>query len=77
MSFVGVSPGSDINIKFEITTSNILTSTFLAVSSDETKFKSGKLYISSLYGVNYTALEGNIDIASAQMGKKQYINRKK
>ena len=30
-----------------------------------------------MYGVNYTALEGNIDIASAQMGKKQYINRKK
>ena len=77
MDFSGVPPEADIMIKFEIRTPNVLTTTFVAVSSNETKFKTQKLAPSSLYGVNYTALQLSLDIAMLQLGKTQYINRKK
>ncbi len=77
MDFSGVAPEAEINIKFVITTHNVLTTTFLAVDYNETRFKSGKIAPVSLYGVNYTAVSENMDIAMLQLGKTQYIYRKK
>lgn len=34
VDFSGVAPGADISIRFEITTPDVLTTTFLAVSSN-------------------------------------------
>lgn len=55
----------------------MLTSTFLAVDNNETNFKSRRVAPMSLYGVNYTTYQENFDNAMLQLGKTQYIHRKK
>lgn len=72
-----VPPGNFISFKFQVKTIPLLTSMFLAISPTNNKYKDDNLYISDLYGVNNTQVEGEIDIASLQLGKTQYINRKK
>jgi hypothetical protein len=55
----------------------VLTTTFLAVDNNETRFKSGRLAPYSLYRVNYTTLSESLDNAMLQLGRAQYIYRKK
>jgi hypothetical protein len=50
---------------------------FLTVSPDPAKYTLSTVSAYALYGTNYTEVDGDIDIGSIQLGKTQYINRKK
>lgn len=66
-----------MSIRFQVSTPSVITSLFLAVSNDQSKYTLQNTPISRLYSKNYTELDGEIDIGSLKLGKTQYINRRK